>query len=358
VNSEFYKIFREYETIRVRYDDENKAIWCYYSPTVRPCFSPTMLTELRQLQQSIINYFESRKSTTEAPIRYLIAHSQVPGVFSLGGDLALFSKLIREKDRESLLDYAVKCIDTAYLNSMNMHLPLTTISLVEGNALGGGFESALSSNVLIATKNAVMGFPEIRFNLFPGMGAYSFLARSCGSGIADRMIASGDLYSAEQLYEKGIVHHLAETGEGVQAVENYMRLHRQAGNGYRALQAVRQCYNPINYKELFEITKIWADAAVQLKEKDLRLIDRLVKVQSLKMSKQHDKSLLRTKQDRRFSKNGASFPLADWSGNTIRYDRRKSPDRRLFNFDDYDESLFANIKEPFVGIRDTGTIQH
>jgi DSF synthase len=355
VNREFFEIFREYETITVRYDDKHKALWCYYSPTVRPCFSLKMLGELQQWQKSIIRYFESRTSSTEAPIHYLVLHSQVPGVFSLGGDLALFSRLIREKNREELLDYGIKCIETLYLNSINLNLPLTTISLVEGNALGGGFECALSSNVMIATKNAIMGFPEIRFNLFPGMGAYSFIARTCGTGIADRMLASGATYNAEELYEMGIVHQLAEAGDGIPSVEKYMRLHRQTNNGFRALQQVRQCYNPIDYNELLSITKIWADTAVQLEEKDLRLIDRLVKAQALKMTKQHDKSLLRTKQDRRFSKNGISFPLADWSGNTIIYDRRKNSDRRLFH---YDERLITNINERFVRVRDTETVQH
>jgi DSF synthase len=291
-----------------------------------------MLQELRQLQQGIIDYFSTQDSKSDSLIRYQILHSTVPGVFNLGGDLALFSKLIKEKNRQLLLDYAKQCIDICYLNAVNLHLPLTTISLVEGLALGGGFESALSSNFLIATEDAEMGFPEIRFNLFPGMGAYSLLARNCGMGIAEQMLASGAMYSARKLYDMGIVHQLAETGKGLESVEKFMQQHKQSSNGHRALQQVRQRYHSMDYQELADITEIWVDAALRLKDKDLRLIDKLVKAQSVKMIKQKDRTLLRTKQDRRFISEGITFPLADWSGRTIITDRRKNPERRLFQF--------------------------
>ncbi len=329
MNREFFKIFGEYQEISLRYDANHRAIWCYYNPTPRPCFSSKMLQELRQVQQSIIDFFNTDASSAESLIRYQILHSQVPGIFSLGGDLALFSKLIKERDRKLLHDYAMQCIDICYLNSVNMHLPLTTISLVEGIALGGGFESALSSNILIATENAEMGFPEIRFNLFPGMGAYSLLARVCGMGMAERIISSGETYSARELYGMGIVHHLGETGKGLESVENFMRQHEQAGNGHRALQRVRQRYHSMDYQELADITELWVDAALRLEDKDLRLIDRLVKAQSIKMSKQNG-TAERTKQDRRFTSPEKNvFPLSDWSGVTIKSDRRKNPDRRL-----------------------------
>lgn len=327
----FTKIFSDYKEITLRYDVEHRAIWCYYNPVSRPCFSLRMLSELRQMQQRIMDYFNYKHDNVESLIRYQILHSQVPGVFSMGGDLALFSKLIKEKKREQLLEYAMKCIDICYLNSVNLHQPITTISLVEGSALGGGFESALSSNILIATENAQMGFPEIRFNLFPGMGAYSLLARTCGIKIAEKMIASGETYSAIQLYDMGIVHRLGEAGKGRECVEKFMSQHQQLGNGFRALQQVRQRYHAMDYQELADITELWVDAALRLEEKDLRLIDKLVKAQSSKISGKNGNSLQRTYHDRRLNRGTSTFPLADWSGNVIMNDRRKSTDRRLFH---------------------------
>ncbi len=331
VNPHFLKIFREYKHITLRYDTEHRAVWCYYNPTPRPCFSMTMLQEIQQWLQSVADYFSADQANPAPPIRYLVVHSRVPGIFSMGGDLALFSKLIRAKNRKHLLDYAIQCIDVLYLYSVNLHLPITTICLVEGTALGGGFECALSGNVLIATENAQMGFPEIRFNLFPGMGAYSFLARACGAGMAERMLATGSTYSARELHEMGVVHLIGETGKGVECVEKFMKQHRQLGNGHRALQQVKQCYNPINYQELLQITEIWVDAALRLCDENLRFIDRLVKAQNVKMTHNSNKPLLRTRQDRRFIQQKPVFPLKDWQGNIIPFDRRSTADRRYRN---------------------------
>ena len=61
-----------------------------------------------------------------------------------------------------------------YGNSAAFHTPLITIALVQGDALGGGFECALSFDVLIAERSAKMGLPEVLFNLFPGMELTAF----------------------------------------------------------------------------------------------------------------------------------------------------------------------------------------
>ena len=333
MNRDFFRIFRDYQEISIRYDVQHRAIWFYYNPTPRPCFSLTVLKEVRQVQESIINYFKTGETGTESPIHYLIIASQIPGIYNLGGDLGLFIKLIKDKNRLELLDYAKQCIDICYLNAVNLHLPITTISLVEGAALGGGFESALSSNVLIATENAKMGFPEIRFNLFPGMGAYSLLARMAGMTITEKMITTGATYSGRELYDMGIVHHLAETDKVQESVEKFIRQHRRSGNGRRALQQVRQRYHPIDHQELDDITEIWVDAALRLEDNDLRMMDRLIKLQFAKFApkKQKKRPLLRTKQDRRFAIDAVTFPLTGWSGESIMFDRRKNSDRRLLH---------------------------
>lgn len=331
MNQDFFNIFGDYKEITLRYDVQHRAIWCYYNPTPRPCFTLSMLNEMRQLQKNIIKYFKTRETESQLPVRYLVIHSKVPGVYNLGGDLALFSKLIKERKRQQLFDYAKLCIDLTYLNYVSLTLPLTTISLVEGLALGGGFESALSSNILIATENAEMGFPEIRFNLFPGMGAFSFLARICGATTAEKMIVEGKIYNGRELYEMGIVNHLVDTDNSLDGVEKYIRQHQRSGNGRRAMQQVRQSYHSIEYRDLLDVIEIWVDTALRLKDKNLRLIDRMAKAQLVTMDRQKKGPLLRTKQDRRFAVGEVTFPLTDWSGETIRIDRRKKADRRLFH---------------------------
>ena len=125
-----------------------------------------------------------------------------------------------------------------------------------------------------------MGLPEILFNLFPGMGAYSLLARRLGMRAAEKFILSGNIYDAAELYDMGIVDVLAEDGEGVQAVHDYIRRNSRARNGIQAIQQVRQRYNPLRYDELLDIVNIWVDAALRLEAKDLRMMERLVRAQN------------------------------------------------------------------------------
>src|SRR4030095_4777624 len=137
--------------------------------------------------------------------------SKSPGVYNLGGDLALFRAAIQQRDRAALVNYGRRCVDILFRWWHNCHQPITTIALVQGDALGGGFECALSTSVLIAEEDARMGFPEILFNLFPGMGAYSFLSRKVGRRITEELVTSGKMYSARELYDMGVVDVITAT---------------------------------------------------------------------------------------------------------------------------------------------------
>jgi len=164
----------------------------------------------------------------------------------------------------------------SHLNRPNV----TSIALVHGQALGGGFESALAANVLIAERGAKMGLPEILFNLFPGMGAMTFLGRRVGHHQAEKIIRSGKLYLAEELYAMGVVDVLAEPGEGEGAVYDHVRREEKSRNGLLALRAAREVSQPAPYDELIRITEIWVDAALRLEAKDLRMMERLVSRQT------------------------------------------------------------------------------
>jgi len=89
---------------------------------------------------------------SEEPIDYVILASGMPGVFQLGGDFDLFRQKIDNRDRNALTTYGRACIDVLYRNYRGHDLPLTTVSLVLGEYLGGGFEAALSSDVIVAKK--------------------------------------------------------------------------------------------------------------------------------------------------------------------------------------------------------------
>ena len=203
----------------------------------------------------------------------------MPGIFNLGGDLHLFAELIRRRDRAALTAYARACVAEVHANSMALDLPIITMSLVQGDALGGGFEAALSSNVIIAERSAKFGLPEIMFNLFPGMGAYNFIARRTNAATAERMIMSGRIYTGAELYDMGIVDVLAEDGRGEEALNDYVRKNARRHAAHRAIFQARQRVNPITLQDLNGITDLWVDTAMTLSPMDLKMMERLVAAQ-------------------------------------------------------------------------------
>jgi DSF synthase len=260
--------------LSTHYDEKYQLLWYYMHAAPRPSFTVGLLDELCRFQRQTAAEIESADGRD---IRYIALASDVPGVFNLGGDLDLFGRLIETQNRDALRAYANACVDALYGNVSHLHSSdVVTISLVQGDALGGGFEAAMSSDVLIAERSAKLGLPEILFNLFPGMGAYSFLSRKVGIAQAERIILSGRIYRAEELHELGVVDVLAEDLQGEMAVYDHIQRANRASNGYRALRAAKQRVNPVTYQELLDIAEIWVDAALRLEARDLRMMARLV----------------------------------------------------------------------------------
>jgi DSF synthase len=145
-------------------------------------------------------------------------------------------------------------IETLYPYIIGFDRPVTTISLLQGDALGGGFEIALAGDILVAEKNAKMGFPEVLFNLFPGMGAYNLLSRRIGMQRTERMLLNGKLYRAEELHAEGVVDILAEGGRGENAVYEYIVRNGNRGNAHEGIQRVQRRLFPLRYEELLAKT--------------------------------------------------------------------------------------------------------
>lgn len=269
--------FREFE---LEYDRTKKILFCYFKYAGRPCFTPALLREAQAIQRLVRGLFGDRV-VGEPPLRYLVLASRTPQIWNLGGDLELFSTLIRNRDRAALRRYAHSCCEIGFTNAtgLGFDLPVISVALVQGDALGGGFEAVLSSNLIVAERGAKFGLPEILFNLFPGMGAYSFLARRIAPGIAERLIMSGEIYSAEQLHALGVVDVLAADGQGMQAFYDFIGRRERRYAAQRAMYRARRLVNPVTFEEMTHIADLWVEAAFKLEESDLKRMERLVTAQ-------------------------------------------------------------------------------
>jgi DSF synthase len=265
----------ELEQIEVSFEEQTGALWSFMRPRGRPSYNPDLLQDFHAWQRCITASFKDRPEQ----LKYLLLGSRTQGVFNLGGDLNLFAEKIRTRDRQSLVAYGESCVRILHKNINGLGLPMITIGLAQGDALGGGFESLLSFNIIIAEKGAKFGFPETLFGLFPGMGAYSLVARRTSASFAEEMMMSGRIYTAQEMKDAGLVHILAEPGHGIEAAREFMARNKRRHNGMRAVYQAGREVNAVSLEELYRVVRIWADACLKLSDRDLKVMQRLVGAQ-------------------------------------------------------------------------------
>ncbi|XP_028071801.1 probable enoyl-CoA hydratase 2, mitochondrial isoform X2 [Camellia sinensis] len=155
---------------------------------------------LRGLQHS----FEAINRDSSANI--LMISSSVPRVFCAGADL---------KERKTMSSSEVQ----AFVNSLRstfsyleaLHIP--TIAVIEGAALGGGLEMALSCDLRICGEDAVLGLPETGLAIIPGAGGTQRLPRLVGRSVAKELIFCGRKVGGRDAVSMGLVNHCVPAGE-------------------------------------------------------------------------------------------------------------------------------------------------
>ncbi|MFL6718968.1 MAG: crotonase/enoyl-CoA hydratase family protein [Burkholderiaceae bacterium] len=258
--------------ITAYYEEGRNILWTMLHAQPRPCFNPGLLRDISILSRA------ARDSGL--PIDFWVTGSTVPDIFNVGGDLALFAAHIRSGKREPLLRYAQSCIEAVYDAYTGFGTGAISIAMIEGTALGGGLEAALAHHFILGQRDVEMGFPEIAFNLFPGMGAYSLVARKANMRLAEELISTGQSHSAEWFAERGLVDDVFDRGDAFVATRTFIDVMRPRLNGIRAMIRTRGRVVPTTREELIAITEDWVNAAFQLEEKDLAYMERLVLLQN------------------------------------------------------------------------------
>lgn len=243
-------------------------------------FSLPMLHDLRAVGQALqtgASHWDG-SGRLEA-VNYAVMLSAHPGYFSLGGDLRLFRSCITSGDRNGLRNYSRLCLEVMHAWGSRANPELSTVSLVQGRALGGGFEAALAADYLIAEEQSSFGFPEIMFGLFPCTGAMSLLLRRVPVCQAQRMMTSGKVYSASELHQMGLVDEVCAQGDGVAAVERYIARHVRQRAARLSVRRAMERMSPLNLTELLQVVDDWVDLALALTPSELRVMDMLIHMQ-------------------------------------------------------------------------------
>jgi len=254
------------------------VLWTSFAPYPRTGLQ-NFTADLVDEFQNVIDALRSEACTTTAPLHYAVVQSRHPDYFSVGGDLNFFRECIQARQADRLYAYSMRCLNLLHGWSAQMKETLTSISLVQGRALGGGFEMALSTDFLIAEEQSTFGFPEIMFGLFPCTGAMSLLTDRIGARQAERMMTNKKIYKAAELLDMGLIDQVCAKGEGELAVEQFVANHSSRLKARLKVQASRYRHAPLDHVEGVRIVEDWVETAMSLTPDELRSLDMLIMMQ-------------------------------------------------------------------------------
>lgn len=267
----------EFSQLTAYYEEDRRTMWMMLRSEPRPCFNQQLVTDIIRLARA------ARDSGLT--FDFWVTGSLVPEIFNVGGDLSFFVDAIRNRERDRLMAYARSCIDGVWEIYNGFGTDAVSIAMVEGSALGGGFEAALAHHYVLAQRGTKLGFPEIAFNLFPGMGGYSLVTRKSSMRVAETLIGTGESRFAEWHAEQGLVDGLFDAGNAVLSTRTFIDVMRPMLNGTRAMLRARQRVLSLSRAELMDITEDWVHSAFTLEEKDIAFMERLVVLQNRRVSK-------------------------------------------------------------------------
>jgi enoyl-CoA hydratase/3-hydroxyacyl-CoA dehydrogenase len=166
---------------------------------------------LNALNQTVVKQLDETFTEAESdPETKAIIIEGAGKAFVAGADIGFFIKCITQNRLDD--NYAFTEYGQDVLNRIDESKKLV-IAKMAGLALGGGLELALSTDVIVATPKAVMGFPETGIGIYPGLGGTQRTSRIIGKELAKYLIFTGRLLSADEALSIGLVDYVFTPGE-------------------------------------------------------------------------------------------------------------------------------------------------
>jgi 3-hydroxyacyl-CoA dehydrogenase/enoyl-CoA hydratase/3-hydroxybutyryl-CoA epimerase/enoyl-CoA isomerase len=183
----------------------------------------------------------------------LIVSSAKPA-FIVGADITEFTAMFSEPE-DIILSWLVE--SNKVFNDLE-DLPFPTVTAINGIALGGGFEMALTTDYRVGTVKSVVGFPEVKLGILPGFGGTVRLPRLIGADNANQWISSGSHIKAPQAQTEGAIDAIVEEDKLIAACEDMINQCNAGKLDYRAVRAVKNSaltLQPIELNVAFETAK-------------------------------------------------------------------------------------------------------
>jgi 3-hydroxyacyl-CoA dehydrogenase/enoyl-CoA hydratase/3-hydroxybutyryl-CoA epimerase/enoyl-CoA isomerase len=162
-----------------------------------------------------------------------VIFSSAKSAFIVGADITEFIAKFSESE-DQIMDWLED--GNKIFNDIE-DLPVPTVSLINGFALGGGFEMAICTDYRIGTSGAVVGFPEVRLGILPGFGGTVRMPRLIGADNANQWISSGSHIKSQQAFEEGLLDAIVEEEKLLEAA---VTLIQQCNEGKFDYKKIRQ----------------------------------------------------------------------------------------------------------------------
>ena len=176
------------------------------------------LNEISSLTLGELEKFVSALNSLSGEAHAVIIYSALPAGFCAGADLRELYQWIQQYGQAEVAGHTREYLERihAVMNALDAS-PLTTIAAVHGVTFGGGFELALTCDLIIADKLARFCFPELRLGLIPGYGGIPRLKRDMGNAVMRDLLLTGRSFNATKAQQIGLVSQVVSEGEALQA---------------------------------------------------------------------------------------------------------------------------------------------
>ena len=179
---------------------------------------------LNEIGMEVLGGLERFLDQVDASARALIIHSKLEGGFCAGADLKELHASIKGRDPGDYREELSRFLDRIHSVMDRLDaLPMTTIGALHGVCFGGGFELALTCDVLVAERSTRFCFPELRLGIIPGFGGIPRLRREVPAGVVRDLILTGRSINASRAHALGLVSQLVGKGHALEVSREVAR---------------------------------------------------------------------------------------------------------------------------------------
>ena len=197
-------------------------------------------TQLNALNNQVITDLSNKlDDVAQAPsIRSVIITGVGDKAFVAGADIKEFQNFTKER--------AIELSKSGKINIFNKisHFPKPVIAAINGYALGGGLELALSAHIRIASSSARLGLPECSLGLIPGYSGTQKLPQIIGVNLAMEMILTAKMINAEEAHRIGLVNHVVAQQDLLEKCLKICKLFHSTSpeSLSSAIKSINSCY--------------------------------------------------------------------------------------------------------------------